>query len=256
MASTSTPERKHRSRSILVVGDKTRQILSVSLLLQKFRFAVQNANGIAEAVERISLAVPDLVITDQALPGASGMDLFHLLRKTKRTGSVPVVFMIPMTDAASERLCRETGAAGCITKPVLAEDLFRTVQAALEPVPREDIRIGTRAPVYVNNVPLGCDGGACDIDLSERGMYVPMDKPYPQNRRITVRFQIKDRAISADSAVLYSNTSGRAPNKAPGMGLKFINIEPGDREFIRNYIREELTRDFDELMPKGSHRTW
>jgi CheY-like chemotaxis protein len=243
MAFGSTHAEKRRNRSILVVGNTTRERDSVTLLLQRFAYEVIDACTAGEAIERISTTIPVLVITELVLPGMSGMDLFHLLRQTKRTASIPVVFMIPLTDAASERRCLDAGAAGCITKPVRAEELYRTVQAVIEPMQRCDIRIDTRLYVSVNNVPLDCDKGGCKIELSERGMYVLMAKPYPSNRRITIQVHIKDRVICAEGAVLYSHASGVVPHKESGMGLKFINIKPGDREFIRKFIRDEVMRD-------------
>src|SRR6185369_11732253 len=103
LASTSTHTEKRKNRSILVVGNTTRDMRSVALLLQRFDYDVIVACTVSEAIERISAAVPALVITEAVLPGMSEMDLFQQLRQTKRTASIPVVFMIPLTDAASER---------------------------------------------------------------------------------------------------------------------------------------------------------
>lgn len=256
MAHASVYAEKRKNRSILVVGNTPQEMRSVTLLLQRFEYEVSVAFNASEAIERISAAVPALIITEAVLPGLSGINLFQLLRQTKLTASIPVVFMIPLTDAASERRFLDTGAAGCITKPVQAEKLYRTVQAVIEPVQRGDIRIDARLFVSVNNVPLDCADGGCDIELSERGMYVPMDKPYPRNRKITVQLQIKDRVISAEGSVLYSHATGVVPHKETGMGLKFINIEPGDREFIRKFIRDEVMRDIGTSFSHETFDPW
>ncbi len=250
MVSASSTVTKRRNRSIVVVGGQSREMLSLSLLLRRFEYEVSPANTAAEAIERISAASPALVITDLVLPGMGGMDLFTLLRQTRRTASIPVIFLIPLCDMASENRCLGAGAAGCITKPVQAEDLYRTVQAAIEPIPRADIRIDARMPVSVDNLPLGCPEGQCEVDLSVHGMYVPMQKPYPRNRQITVQFNIKDRMISAQGTVLYSRASGEMPHREPGMGLKFDNIDFQDREFIRAYIRDEVTRDITAALSR------
>jgi CheY-like chemotaxis protein len=256
MAHASAHAEIRKNRSILVVGNTTKDMRSVTLLLQRFEYDVVAVCTVSEAIESISAAVPALIITEATLPGMSGINLFQLLRQTKRTASIPVVFMIPLTDAASERRCLDTGAAGCITKPVQAEALYRIVQAVIEPVQRCDIRIDTRLFVSVNNVPLDCAGGVCDIELSERGMYVPMDKPYPRDKKITVKFHIKDRVISAEGSVLYSHAAGVVPHKETGMGLKFINIEPGDRECIRKFIRDEVMRDIRTSFSPETFDPW
>jgi CheY-like chemotaxis protein/Tfp pilus assembly protein PilZ len=254
-ADPNPPVMNRRKQSILVVGNKAQELITVSLLLQRFDYVVVTANTAAQALERVSIAVPALIITDLTLPGMSGMDLLHLLKQERRTASIPVVYLVPMTDASSERRCLDLGAAGCISKPVRAEELYRTVQAAIEPWPRESIRIDTRLPVTVNNVPLDCSGDTCEIDLSEQGMFVPMQKPYPRNRRVTVKISINDRTISAEGAVIYCHTAGEGRTSEPGIGLKFVNIAPQDQEFIRKFIRDEVNSDIKAALSREASET-
>jgi CheY-like chemotaxis protein len=255
MDSLSSSGKKRGHRSILVVGNKTQSMLSICLLLKRFEYNVSEAYTASQALDIISAAVPALVITDLILPGMDGMDFFQMLKQSRRTASIPVVFMVPMSDAAAERRCYDNGAAGCITKPIQSEELYRVVQAITEPIPRENIRIDTRSSVSLNNEPLECPDESCAIDLSEHGMYVPTYKPYPRNRRITVRFHIKDRTISAEGSVVYSYTSV-GQHREPGIGLKFVNIAPQDQEFIRRYIRDEVTRDVNKKLSLASADPW
>jgi CheY-like chemotaxis protein/Tfp pilus assembly protein PilZ len=252
----SSSREKRGQRLILVVGNKTPAMLSICLLLQRFEYTVSEACNVAEAFDFISAASHSLVITDLVLPDMSGMDFFRMLKQSRRSASIPVVFVIPMSDAAAERRCYDSGAAGCITKPIQSEELYRVVQAVTEPIPRESVRIDARSHITLNNEPLGCPNSSCAILLSEHGMYVPTYKPYPKNRRIAVRFHIKDRAISAEGSVVYNDiNAGR--NKEPGIGLKFVNIAPQDQEFIRSFIRDEVTRDVKKLtLTLDYHDPW
>lgn len=248
MQTSPSGEEKRKHRTIVVAGNRTQDLLTLSLLLQRFEYEVASANTAAQALEQISSQRPVLLITDLTLPGMSGVDLFRLLRQDIRTAFLPVVFMVPPSDAAAERRCLDMGAAGCIAKPVQAEDLYRTVQEAIEPVPRANIRIDTRLAVLVNNVPLASSEGSCEVDLSEEGMYVPMSKPYPRNRRISVQLRINDRTISAQGAVMHSHLAGQGRYSQSGMGLRFVNMAPQDQEYIRKFIRDEVTRDIRAAM--------
>ncbi len=253
MKAATTGAKKKRNRSIVVAGNKTPELLALSLLLQRFEYEVSSANTAAQALELISAIRPALIITDMVLPGMSGMDLFHLLKQDLRTAFIPVIFVIPLSDVASERRCLDSGAVACISKPIQTEQLYRTIQEVIEPKPRAGIRIDTRLPVSLNNVPLDCAKGDCAIDLSEYGIYVPMNDPYPQNRRVTVQIHIKDRTISAIGAVLHSHTSGETPlRKEPGMGLKFVDITPQDQDFIRTFILDEINRDVKAALSRTS----
>ena len=243
-----------KKRHVIVVGNKSRDILSLATHLQLFGYEVSSASTAAGALELVSASVPALIISDVVLPGMSGMDLFDLLKHEPRTAAIPVIFMIFPTDAAAERRCRGAGASGCISKPIQAEELYQAVQDAIEPRPRANIRINARLAVLLNKVPLACPEGGCSIELSEHGMYVPTSDPYPAHRRISVQFSIKDRTISAEGSVLYRKTEPAGQYRGPGMGLKFTRIDAQDQEYIRTYIRGEVARGINAVLVGDAKR--
>ena len=242
------PDKKRGRRFIVAAGGSSQNILALSLLLQRFNYEVFIANTGAQALERISKDRPALVFTDLMLPDMGGMDFFEKLRKNQGGSSIPVIFMIPPGDAAAEHRCMAYGAAGCITKPVQAEELYWTVQHAIEPQPRSSMRIGARMPVSVDNLPLDCGTGECSIDLSEHGMRVPIDKPYPRNKQVVVQLHMKERTISIEGSVRYYLPAHSGQSDSPVMGLMFSGIAPQDKEFIRKFVRDEVARDVNEAL--------
>lgn len=66
--------------------------------------------------------------------------------------------------------------------------------------------------------------------------------PYPRNDHLAIEMNINGRVVFADAAVLHSHQPGKEPFTEPGMGLKFIRIAPEDRDFLRQFIREEDSR--------------
>ena len=74
MARASTYVEKYRNRSILVVGNKTDEMRSVSLLLKRFDYDVRVAFSAGEAIAKVSEAIPALIITEMILPGV-GFDV-------------------------------------------------------------------------------------------------------------------------------------------------------------------------------------
>ena len=140
------------------------------------------------------------------------------------------------------------GAADCITKPVQAEELYWTVQHVIEPKPRSSMRIGTRMAVSVDNLPLDCGATGCSVDLSEQGMRVPIDKPYPRNKHVVVQLHMKERTISVEGSVRYYIPAKSGPSGSPFMGLVFSSIAPQDKEFIRKFVRDEVVRDVNEAL--------
>jgi two-component system, chemotaxis family, chemotaxis protein CheY len=242
------PEKKRGRKFIVATGSSSRNMFTLSLLLQRFNYEVFIANTAAQALERISADRPALVITDLALPDMGGMDFFLKLRESQRGKAIPVIFMVPPGDAAAEHRCMAYGAAGCITKPVQAEELYWAVQHSTEQRPRSSMRIDARMPVSVDNLSLGFGAGACSIDLSEQGVRLPIDKPYPTNKRVIVQLHMRDRTISAEGKVVYYNSGNPGNKYAPGMGLMFTTIAPQDKEFIRTFVRDEIVRDVNEAL--------
>lgn len=245
-----------RRRSIVVAGGNTRNMLSVSMLLQRFGYEVHTVATAAQALERVPVTHPALIISELTLPDMSGLDLFLNIRTIRGANPIPCIFMVFPGDAAAESRCLGYGAAGCISKPVQAEELYRTVQKIIEPRPRGSLRIDTRVPVSVNNLTVDGPGSGSAIDLSENGLYVPTSTPYPANKLVSVRLYMQERTISTDGAVLYSRAGGANRIATPGMGLKFTTIAPRDQEFIRKFIHDEITRDLNAALLSAAPAAW
>jgi CheY-like chemotaxis protein len=212
------------------------------MLLQQFNYQVCTASTAGQTLDLVSVAMPSLIMTDLILPGMSGVDLLRLLKQDPRTASIPVVIFYHAGDEAAERRCQNAGAAACISKPIEAEHLFRTVQRAIELTPRTNIRIQTTLSVTINSHSLDMIEGDCASILSEQGMYVRMSNPYPRNELLTIQINLNGHPISVDTMVLYSHTHGNGPFKEPGVGLRFLRLAPEDQLLIRQFIHEEIMK--------------
>lgn len=241
---TGMPER--RSRFLLVVDSDVNDLFYLSMLLQRFEYNISTAANAAEALKTAGVAAPSLVITSLVLSDMPGLELIRRMRQAPRTAAVPVLVKTADRTPETERLCRQAGVAACLYEPVNAEELYRTVQAAIEPTPRQNIRINTFLSVSVDGKPLDCVEGECASVLSEHGMYVRTLRPYSSNTRLSVQIVIKGRPITVEAVVLYSHKFGEGPFKEPGMGLKFVRVAPQDQELIRQFIREELMKGIPE----------
>ena len=230
------------NRFIMVADGDTNDLVYTSIMLQRFQYHVCTAKTAAEALAMTAIAPPVLVVTAQFLPDMSGYDLFLRLKLDPRTSEVPVIVITHAGDLLMAQRFREAGVAACLDKPVQVETLYTAVQAAIESRPRKNLRITTVLPVTVNGVLLSRDAGECATVLSEHGIYIRTLKPALVNTRLLLTILVKNRLVSVDAVVLYTYGHGQGLFKEPGMGLKFVRIEPEDREFIRQYIREEITR--------------
>lgn len=239
---STTSASGHTNRFLLVVDSDANDLFYVSMLLQRFEYNIFTARNAAEALEVSSVSVPSLIITDLTLADMNGLELIRRLRQGRLTANIPVIVKTADHTPEKERQCLQAGAAACIRNPVQAEELYRAVQAAIESTPRDSIRIPTRLPVSLNNMPFLCNEGECASVLSEHGMYIRTLKPYPKKSLATAQIKINNHVIAVESEVLYSHAFGDGPNKEPGMGLQFTRIAPQDQELIRQFIRQEISK--------------
>jgi CheY-like chemotaxis protein len=229
----------------LLVDGNVSELVYISMLLQRFGYNSCTATTGAQAVEMAITAVPALIITTLALPDMPGQELIERLKRDANTVAIPVIAKGGAAESGRELRRRETDVIAFLHDPVLAEDLFRTVQKALEITPRGNIRIRTRLQVVMNGKELDCGKGNCVTELSEYGMYIRTLELCPPNQRVSVQIKVGPRSIPIEAQVLYCHHSGEGPFKDPGMGLKFVSIDKSDREYLRAYVLEELIKGID-----------
>ena len=114
---------------IMIVDDDVGMAENCSLFLEAHGFDVNIAASGAEALSKIRDGSHELVISDCAMPGMSGMELCEKLKADPLTAQLPILLM-----SASMR-CEITTSAlydGFLRKPFLAENLLTEVQKLLE----------------------------------------------------------------------------------------------------------------------------
>lgn len=234
------------SRFLLVVDSDINELYSISMLLRHFDYNIFTAKTATEAFEIATTAVPALIIIDMNLKGMNGLDLIDQLRQQPRTASVPIIIKSATLSPLVERQCFRASAT-CIAKPVQEDEFFRAVKAALKVMPRKSIRIMTSLPIAVNSVPLNFAKGECGSDISEHGMYIHMSNPLPLNTHLKLKVELNKIPVQIDAEVMYRQQRGGAPNKGPGMGVRFTRIAPKDKDLIRQFIATELARGVKPL---------
>ncbi len=239
-----------KSRYILVAAGNTNDLFTTAMLLHRFNYAVCTARNARQALDMVSVAVPSLVVADAVLPGMSGIELLRVLGKTPATLSIPVMLLLPSSGSAGlERDDVEVGGAFILRKPVEVEDLYRFVQTAMEPTPRVNIRVRTALPVTVNKAALDRSRGECATDLSAQGMFIRTFKHHRRGESLALQLTIDDRTINADATIIHTRRREESPFAVPGMAVKFTRITGEDRELIKRFVHDEVTRGIVTAQP-------
>ncbi|HUU01819.1 MAG TPA: sigma-54 dependent transcriptional regulator [Myxococcota bacterium] len=117
-------------KSILVVDDApdTLEILKRNLTSKGYR--VFTSSGVEEALNILENTPIDLVVTDIKMPKVSGLDLVRYVRENLRATEVMVITGYASINGAIEAV--KTGAEEYLPKPFTDEELFSSVERALE----------------------------------------------------------------------------------------------------------------------------
>jgi twitching motility two-component system response regulator PilH len=115
--------------TVLVVEDTpSEQNLIVSYLVDS-GYDVIIANNGHEALKKVEIKIPDVVITDLVMPGMSGLELCRSLRKNPETKDVPIVACTSKSQELDRLWGMKQGINVYITKPFSREDIVRAVRS-------------------------------------------------------------------------------------------------------------------------------
>lgn len=118
--------------AILVVedSDDTRELLA-ELLMREGYHAVMARDG-AEALRRMDILVPDLVITDLEMPGVDGAELIRQMAGREHLRSVPVCMLSGTTrEHLAELKSANENLVASLRKPVKMTEFLDVVAGLL-----------------------------------------------------------------------------------------------------------------------------
>ena len=119
-------------RKIILMIDDDPMVLQVLTTLITSEYELRIANSAAQATTLLNLFKPDLILLDIEMPGISGFEFLHTIKKNRKLMSIPVVIVSvhnePEFIAHAERL----GANCMVAKPIDKDDLFGKIKFALE----------------------------------------------------------------------------------------------------------------------------
>lgn len=115
------------SCTILVVDDSPTERYYIADILSRSGYAVVTAESGSEALERIRIARPSLIVMDVVMPGASGFQVTRALTRDPDTQSIPVILCTNKATETDRIWGLRQGAREYLTKPIDAAELLAKV---------------------------------------------------------------------------------------------------------------------------------
>lgn len=133
-------------KKILVVDDERDIIELLEYNLQREGYKVLKAMTGEEALDLIERSLPDLIILDLMLPNLDGLEICRILKRDKKTASLPIIILSAKGEESDIIVGLELGADDYITKPFSPKVLIARVKTVLRRLegkssPKEIIKI-------------------------------------------------------------------------------------------------------------------
>jgi two-component system phosphate regulon response regulator PhoB len=117
--------------NILLVEDEPAIQELIAFNLIQSGHHVLRASTAEAAITLVKNALPDLILLDWMLPGASGIDVAKRLRADERTHHIPIIMLTARSDEQDKVIGLEAGADDYITKPFSPRELQARIKAVL-----------------------------------------------------------------------------------------------------------------------------
>jgi two-component system CheB/CheR fusion protein len=121
------PARVRPGVSILLVEDDADIRETLKCILDHDGFQVRGVGDGPAALEALAAAVPDIALIDIGLPGMSGYELARAARQRYPDAGLRLVALTGYGQAGDRQASREAGFDAHLTKPLMPDELYRTL---------------------------------------------------------------------------------------------------------------------------------
>ncbi|HLU30294.1 MAG TPA: response regulator transcription factor [Acidimicrobiia bacterium] len=146
---------------ILIVEDERSLVDSMRFMLEAEGYKVAAVEDGVGALRAVREEAPSLVLLDLMLPGMSGIDVCHQIR---RESDVPIVMVTAKSTEADKVLGLEIGADDYITKPFSSRELLARVRAHLRRAGRTGTLAAATEVLRGGSIELDVEGHVVRLD--------------------------------------------------------------------------------------------
>ena len=116
---------------ILVVDDISHNLRVMGDLLDRVGYSTTFATSGKQAIERVKVANPDLILLDLMMPEMNGLQVCEQLQADPEFGNIPIIFLTASNESEHLIQAFALGAVDYITKPFNTPELFARVKTHL-----------------------------------------------------------------------------------------------------------------------------
>lgn len=123
---------KHQDITIFIVEDNLMNTKIIESMLKQTGYMVHTASNGVEALEKLEVLIPDLILLDIIMPGLDGFEVIKRIKANPYQAHIPVIFITAQMDTADLVKGFQLGGVDFITKPVQKGELLSRMNTHLE----------------------------------------------------------------------------------------------------------------------------
>jgi len=118
-------------QTILIVDDEPYMIRLLQHHVERAGYQMIKAVNGREALEKVRLAKPDLIIMDVMMPELNGLEVLGELRGSPETAELPVIIMTANAQRFTKEEAESVGVSAFLTKPFSPTQLMMEIRRQL-----------------------------------------------------------------------------------------------------------------------------
>ncbi|MFZ5441584.1 MAG: response regulator [Myxococcota bacterium] len=122
---------------LLLVDADAKSLRVMEVSLKKAGFQVTTAIHGKDALEKVQISPPDLVLSETRMPEMDGLELCKVLKSDERFRHIPFVFLTSQKAVESKVKGLEQGADDYLTKPIYIKEVVTRVRMILQKVEKD-----------------------------------------------------------------------------------------------------------------------
>lgn len=232
-------------QSLLLVDGDTRSLRVLEVSLRKAGFTVTPAESVQDALDKLDLHVPDLIIAETSFSTEpDGFELRRRVRAHADWAEIPFVFLTAETAIENKIRGLELGVEDYLTKPIYIKEIVTRINILLAKRQRlafEERRDGTRFAGRVADMPVV--DVIQTIEVSRKSGVIQFTGPHERTAAIYFR---DGKVIDAEAGTL----------QAEDAVYRLLTWSEGEFEVVFRTVRrrEAITTSSQGLLMEGMRR--
>ena len=126
-------------KHLLLVDNDEKSLRVLEVSLKKAGFSITTATNGLQALEKVKLSVPDLVISETKMDQMDGFELCKTLKDDVRFITIPFIFLTSEKTLQEKVHGLELGVEDYLTKPIYIKEIVTRIKILLEKKDKEEI---------------------------------------------------------------------------------------------------------------------